>query len=130
MFFGCSKLKYINLENISFYKYKDNFKSYLYSLNNDIIVCGSSDFFSTDNSLCEIGTYCINNIYDINCRVNDYHCYIKCKEYFNIANFTCPYYYPENNELINNIKYICNSVNIMDINQNINPFNEFESNIL
>ena len=106
IFFGCSKLKYVNLGSTSFPHHKNTIRPNLYSLNNDIIVCGISNFFSDDNSLCEIGTYCINNLYGINVSNDDYHCFIKCKEEINNTNITCPYYTPENKELDNDTNLI------------------------
>ena len=110
MFLGCSKLKYVKLENITFISNKYIFKNHLYSLNKDIIVCGQSNFFSNDNSLCEIGTYCINKIYNISGSIEDYHCYIKYREELNETNLICPYYYHENIEL--NIFIECININI------------------
>ena len=119
MFYGCSKLTYVNLEKIYFYFNKDIFKSNLFSSNDNVIVCGLSDFFLNDYSLCEIGTYCINNIYGIYGLVNDYNCKIKCKEELNNVNLTCPYYYPENFELNEDYLYFCNFSNFIGINHNI-----------
>ena len=111
MFFGCSKLKYVNLDSTSFYITKKNMIiSNLYSLNDDIIICGSSNFFSNENSLDEIDTYCINKLYGFNGSNDDYHCFSKYKEDSNNTNFTCPYYYPDNkNTIINTIETINNS---------------------
>ena len=117
MFFGCSKLKYVNLDSINFYSHKNTIRTNLYSLNDDIIVCGLSNFFSDDNSLCEIGTYCINNLYCINSLIDDYHCFIKCKEELNNNNFTCPYYYSDNAVLNNDAIYDCNFASSVDISQ-------------
>ena len=89
-------------------------------MNNDIIICGFSNFFSDDISLCKIDTYCINSIYGINYSNDNYYCYIKCKEEINSSNFTCPYYYPENIELNNDTKFSCKTCDINgdDINHN------------
>ena len=127
MFFGCSNLKYVNLKSIYFYYYKDTFRSNLYSLNNDIIVCGLSNFFLDDNSLCKIDTYCINNIYGINDSNDDYYCYIKCKEEINSSNFTCPYYYPENIELNNDTKFSCNLFSSINYSHNMDIINTIKS---
>ena len=122
MFFSCSKLKYVNLGYNSFSGNKNIIRPNLYSLNDDIIVCGLTNFFSNDNSLCEIGTYCINNLYGINYTNDNHHCFIKCKEDSNSNNFTCPYYYPNNTELKNDTIYDCSIDEYINYSEDIsNP---------
>ena len=132
MFLGCSKLVYANFYKTYFYDSKSNIFSYIFSLNENVIICEVSLTPSNDNSLYEIGSYCINKVYGFNNTDTDYHCYIKITNQNDKNNFSCPYLNIENDEikndtynlsLVNTINTNDDIINIISTNNIINTFN-------
>ena len=92
------------MENSSFY-YSENIMQEIFSLNSDIIACGKSYSFTNEkNSLCEKGSYCINNFLFKSSSNSDYKCYINCSSELYKKNTTCPEFIQDNIDF-NNISY-------------------------